>query len=593
MKKAKRFLKKIKHSVSSITAMPTRYIQNSKFDSLIKGYKSNTQIPKDLSIAVVFLPGSDISPETVNSIEKKLSGKYSHKIITFNKQGSSLLEVNDAILEAKTDFVILLNNINDISRDFDFMLLDTYYSNKDTGAVGGRTYYSSGSGKKHSYLIKQNGVTTQKSLRKDNVTSDYILVEKDHMKSDWENDIASSEMTIPSTDCLLISAGTFAGMGGLSHFYDAGYLTYAMADLCLLLKNYSHTNYLCRGCICSFKHVGEDNKTKKARLFDRDVFKGRWYSHLAEASLPDLELDDSSIDILGAMPGADTAKFWGDQHYAMALKKAFEKLGFKSNVLSKEHWYDPSSSKFVLVLRGNRPYFKTALPTGKIILFWTISHPAEITPLELDQADHVFFASSIMQEKFAPSIHTKHSVLPQCTDPDIMDCPGPCAHSPELLFVGNSRHVYRKILADLLPTTHELKVFGRHWEEFPLVQEKVVSEYIDNNKVASAYHNATILLNDHWDDMREYGIISNRIFDALASGSFVISDDVPGIHDVLGDSVVTYTDKADLEKKVDYYLTHKDERNKLASMGRMLVVEKHSFDARVLDIIRTIVRIKL
>ena len=37
------------------------------------------------------------------------------------------------------------------------------------------------------------------------------------------------------------------------------------------------------------------------------------------------------------------------------------------------------------------------------------------------------------------------------------------------------------------------------------------------------------MLADHWDDMREHGFISNRIYDALACGAVVVSDDVAGL----------------------------------------------------------------
>ena len=42
--------------------------------------------------------------------------------------------------------------------------------------------------------------------------------------------------------------------------------------------------------------------------------------------------------------------------------------------------------------------------------------------------------------------------------------------------------------------------------------------------------------------MRAERLIANRIYDALACGAFVISDQVMGIEDELAGSVVTYRD---------------------------------------------------
>lgn len=102
-----------------------------------------------------------------------------------------------------------------------------------------------------------------------------------------------------------------------------------------------------------------------------------------------------------------------------------------------------------------------------------------------------------------------------------------------------------------------------------------------NEQVGQAYHDAKIVLNDHWDDMRETGIVSNRLFDALAADAFVISDDMPEIEELFDGTVVTYKDRGDLEEKVDYYMKHPDEAEALARRGQKLVLEMHTFANRM------------
>lgn len=53
--------------------------------------------------------------------------------------------------------------------------------------------------------------------------------------------------------------------------------------------------------------------------------------------------------------------------------------------------------------------------------------------------------------------------------------------------------------------------------------------YIANRSLAFAYSSAGVVLNDRWHDMREWGFISNRIFDVLASGGNVVSDAIDGM----------------------------------------------------------------
>ncbi|WP_044959310.1 CgeB family protein [Butyrivibrio sp. WCD2001] len=584
------YVNKIRKTIDSMTAGIVRRGQGIRLERTIRNMEFEVPDPHSVSIALVFLPGSDISEKAISRISQRLSNNYEYKIITFAEKDTDFRTINARIIEADPDYVLFLNNIYSVSRNFDSVLLSTLYKFSDIGIVGALTYYSKKSGRTRSNLVKQVGLSTQKRFEKDGITPYYTLRQKRNEQILWRKSTELFE-EIPSTDLLFMSFDKFREFKGIFELYESASLKYPLSDLCLLSIASGCRNYLNTSCVAS---INTKEKNKAARVHNRNVFRGRWYRYLSSREQPSFAaLDGDSIDICGAMPANDSAKFWGDYHYALALKKSFEKLGFKVNVLSKEHWYDNTDSKYVLVLRGVKPYYRSAVADGRIVMFWAISHPADIKPAELSQASHVFFASKKMQEIFGPKISTYSSVLPQCTDQNVMSASGACAMSPELLFVGNSRHVYRRILQDLLPTEHELKVFGRHWEDFPLVYKHVVSEYIDNAKVASAYHNAAILLNDHWDDMLEYGIISNRIFDALCAGAFVISDDVPGIHELLGDAVVTYTDKNDLKDKIDFYVTHPKERNEIASKGQSLVLNKHTFDERVVDIIKVMSQTKV
>ena len=108
----------------------------------------------------------------------------------------------------------------------------------------------------------------------------------------------------------------------------------------------------------------------------------------------------------------------------------------------------------------------------------------------------------------------------------------------------------------------------------------VKGEGIPNAEVRRYYSSASIVLNDHWDDMRVEGFISNRIYDALACAAFVISDHVDGIEDEFDGAVATYRSSDELESLIARYLADASERRRLAEHGRRIVLERHTFDAR-------------
>ncbi len=91
--------------------------------------------------------------------------------------------------------------------------------------------------------------------------------------------------------------------------------------------------------------------------------------------------------------------------------------------------------------------------------------------------------------------------------------------------------------------------------------------------------------------MRARGFISNRIYDALACGAFVISDDVEGIAAEFDDGVMTYRERPELEALIERYLGDPDERARVAARGRAAVLARHTFDQRVAEILTIVATI--
>ena len=175
-------------------------------------------------------------------------------------------------------------------------------------------------------------------------------------------------------------------------------------------------------------------------------------------------------------------------------------------------------------------------------------------------------------------------MLLQCTDPEVFKCPEEKVITHELLFVGNSRKVYRKVIKDVLPSEYNLSIYGSKWRG--IVEDSYIKgEHIENKELYKYYHGAKIVLNDHWEDMSEKGFISNRIFDVLASKGFLITDEVEGLRECLGDAVVTYKDKEDLQSKIKYYMEHEEERIKKCEEGYQKVISEHTFKQRMQEVI--------
>lgn len=282
-------------------------------------------------------------------------------------------------------------------------------------------------------------------------------------------------------------------------------------------------------------------------------------------------------------PGWEDAKHWGDYHIALALKKHFRRNGCDAKIQIKPEWYngEDDGCDATIHLRGLHRY---TVSKRHVNIMWNISHPELVRLDEYEDYDIVFVASEIHAANISRRIKTKVIPLLQCTDLELFYPDLTKDYVTDVLFVGNSRNIYRKIIKDLLPATHELHIWGTLWEQF-ISKKYIRGEYFPNENLRQLYSSCKILLNDHWDDMREQGFISNRIFDALACKAFVISDEVAGWADVLSNAVVTYRDRYDLLEKVEYYYNNEPARREVAEKGYALVTTYHTFNERVRTIL--------
>lgn len=298
--------------------------------------------------------------------------------------------------------------------------------------------------------------------------------------------------------------------------------------------------------------------------------------------LEKLKNDDfNNISVVIKSPNPGYNKRWGDYFFANSLKKTLSKKGFDVIIQERENWYDDVKADIVIVLRGKIEYQTNF---DEINVMWNISHPEDVKDEEYEKYDIVFVASQEYAGILNDRLATRVEPLLQCTDPEVFFPKKEDDLLEDILFVGSTRLVYRTIVKDVLQTNHDVSVYGSGWEEF-IDSKFIKGEFIPNDELHKNYSSCKILLNDHWDDMKKFGFISNRLFDALACGTFVISDEISAAKELFDDNIVTYNGVDDLNTKLEYYLANDDERELKAKNGKEIVLKSHTFENRVKSLI--------
>jgi glycosyltransferase involved in cell wall biosynthesis len=284
-----------------------------------------------------------------------------------------------------------------------------------------------------------------------------------------------------------------------------------------------------------------------------------------------------SIAIKIACPSEAVREEWGDYHFARSLSEALLRLGCRSRIDYLRSWDDPGDGDLDLVLRGLERF---SPKPGRPALLWVISHPDLVTIEELRQYDQAFVASRRLARRWSADSGITVAPLLQCTDrtlffPDPSDAP----RNREILFVGNSRNVFRPAIRALVAAGLAPTVYGTRWESL-IDPSHIRSTLIPNAVVGDLYRKAGVVLNDHWPDMRGAGMLSNRVFDALACGAPVVSDEIDDLPDGFADFIIEFGPQQPMDKAVAAALAEDSQRRAARRAFADTVRQEHSFDRR-------------
>jgi spore maturation protein CgeB len=275
---------------------------------------------------------------------------------------------------------------------------------------------------------------------------------------------------------------------------------------------------------------------------------------------------------------------WGDVPVADALRRELRMHGLVARVAGRDRWGSGADAGADVTLhlkgRGVAP-----VAPAQCNLLWVFSHPSEIAPGELDAADVVLAASALLAQRLREMTSTPVVEMPQAADARRFSV-GPIDDSlrSRLLFVGNTRSVARPVVMDSVAAGLPLTLVGAGWERF--VDPRLVKqELVPPDELPAWFRAADVVLNDHWDDMRRWGLISNRVFDALACGACVLSDAVPGMDVLLDDAVATFDDTKTFVTRATALLDAPEERANRAERGRRTVLAAHTWEHRAAQLI--------
>lgn len=137
----------------------------------------------------------------------------------------------------------------------------------------------------------------------------------------------------------------------------------------------------------------------------------------------------------------------------------------------------------------------------------------------------------------------------------------------------------------------KLYIYGEGWQQDSRLAGNARGKVSYGEELCKVCNAAKININLHIGSNNH-----SRVFDTIASGGFMLTRFAPedegpgGIGDLfeIGNEIEVFRTREEMREKIDYYLSHEDERRQIAERGRERLLRDHTIEKRmqqVLDIV--------
>ena len=200
--------------------------------------------------------------------------------------------------------------------------------------------------------------------------------------------------------------------------------------------------------------------------------------------------------------------------------------------------------------------------------------------------DHFFCGDSYLVPllKASPGLKSVH-FLGGCCDPDEhcqieLSAQDRLRYGADICFIGTPHSNRMELFENL--ADHQLKLWGDGWDRSSILRPFAQAEPVYGLKKTKIYNASRISVNLQGPRFQVNGL-SVRVFEVAACGGFSITEPKPDLAYFFqpNEEVATFEDVDDLKRKVDYYLSHPDERERMAIRARDRALAEHTYRHRV------------
>lgn len=390
--------------------------------------------------------------------------------------------------------------------------------------------------------------------------------------------------------CMLVRRSVLAAVEGLTEGYVYGVED---VDLCLKLHAAGHTVVYDGEAVLWHHEFGTQNRdgrrTKRLnREHNRQVFLDRWGPRVAREVLADRIRgggiwSEAPLHVAITVTRDDPSAGFGDWFTAHELGDALAGLGWRISYVERhrDRWYRLPADTDVLVVLLDAYDIAKAPPNVVTVAWvrnWTqrwVGHPW------FDDYDVVLASSEGTRRIVAEQSNQVAQIMPLATNPERFQ---PVEPEPDLrcdiVFTGSYWNAPRDVETALpvLAEQFDVAVYGRNWERVEALRP-LHRGLLDYDRLAAAYSSATLVVDDTAGHTKPYGAINSRVFDALAAGKLVLTNNV-AVREVFDTDFPVWRDAEELTALCLRLSADAARREELVERYRGMVLSTHTYRAR-------------
>ncbi|MBA3544539.1 MAG: glycosyltransferase, partial [Chthoniobacterales bacterium] len=315
-----------------------------------------------------------------------------------------------------------------------------------------------------------------------------------------------------------------------------------------------------------------------------------WYLRrkiLADKMAGKFLFSENHLEVAFAVTEANSDTKAGDFFSASELAEACrEEFGWNIRYLCRNaDWYDLSGVDVLVVLLDayELSQIREAKPDLVKIAWMRNWFERWASRSSFDQYD-LFFCSSASSAHWLAEHHRKPGwVFPLATNRERFAAGQPEERwKSDYCFTGSYWQFEREIASLLQPERLEpfqFALFGGGWETHPTLQI-YARGFVPYVHLPDVYASTRVVIDDANHVTKEWGSLNSRVFDALASGALVITNNQAGAAEVFDGELPVYRSAGELEALLRYYLEKDAERSELVDRLRQKVIAHHTYRQR-------------